>query len=220
MKTNQIMTRSMGQFKVQQRTKDGFFNATALLKAWNSTALSERKMELYFQSPKTTEFINTIMEKEDLHTPKEVYVKSRASRGANAGTWMSPMLFIDFAMWINPTFKYDVIKFVYDQMIAFRNESGDAYKDLAQSVSKIVGSKFMPAAMCQIAKGINHIVFGAHETLIRNQHGSEGKMKELFSFERKVADLINDGFLKSFEETMTYLRKKWQDKYTPKPLLG
>lgn len=35
MKTNQVMIRPMGQFKVEQRTKDAFFNATALLKQWN-----------------------------------------------------------------------------------------------------------------------------------------------------------------------------------------
>lgn len=29
------MIRPMGQFKVEQRTKDAFFNATALLKQWN-----------------------------------------------------------------------------------------------------------------------------------------------------------------------------------------
>ena len=123
MKTNQIMIRPMGQFNVSQRTKDGFFNATALLKAWNSRSMSERKMDNYFQSEKTKEFINTIMARENLHTPKLVYVKSRASRGDSAGTWMHPMLFIDFAMWLNPAFKYDVLRFVYDQMIAYRNEA-------------------------------------------------------------------------------------------------
>lgn len=35
MKTNQNMIRPMGEFKVTQRTKDGFFNATELLKQWN-----------------------------------------------------------------------------------------------------------------------------------------------------------------------------------------
>lgn len=39
MKTNNIMVRPMGQFKVEQRTKDGMFNATALLKQWNEYVL-------------------------------------------------------------------------------------------------------------------------------------------------------------------------------------
>ncbi len=36
MKTNQEMIRPMGNFNVIQRTKDGMFNATDLLKQWNS----------------------------------------------------------------------------------------------------------------------------------------------------------------------------------------
>lgn len=218
MKTNQVMTRPMGQFTVEQRTKDGMFNATALLKQWNSSSKSDRKMELYFNSPKTQEFIKTIMERENLHTPKTVYVKSKASRGANAGTWMAPVLFIDFAMWINPSFKYDVIKFVFDKMIEYRNEAGDAYKELCASISKIVGKSFLRAAISNIAKAINWVVFNNHEPMIRNKEGIEGKMKELFSAEKTIAILINDGFLCSYDGVIDYLRKKWSEKWTPTEL--
>ena len=37
MKTNQNLTRQMGNFSVYQRTNDGMFNATELLKQWNKT---------------------------------------------------------------------------------------------------------------------------------------------------------------------------------------
>lgn len=76
MKTNQVMERKMGDFIVTQRTKDGFFNATALLKQWNANEMSERKLSNYFASEKTTEFVETIMKREDLNTPKMVYLKS------------------------------------------------------------------------------------------------------------------------------------------------
>lgn len=39
MKTNQIMIRPMGEFKVVQRTKDAFFNATELLNLNSATLL-------------------------------------------------------------------------------------------------------------------------------------------------------------------------------------
>ena len=42
MKTNQNMIRKMGNFEVIQRTKDGFFNATALLKQWNNTVENQK----------------------------------------------------------------------------------------------------------------------------------------------------------------------------------
>lgn len=210
----------MGQFNVSQRTKDGFFNATALLKAWNSRSMSERKMDNYFQSEKTKEFINTIMVRENLHTPKLVYVKSRASRGDSAGTWMHPMLFIDFAMWLNPAFKYDVLRFVYDQMIAYRNEAGDAYRELSSAVAKIVAPNFMQTAMRQLAQAINYCVFNEHETAIRNKRGEEGKMRRLFELERKVASLIDEGFITKFGDVVEYLRNQWRKANTPKIFLN
>ena len=210
----------MGQFNVSQRTKDGFFNATALLKAWNSRSMSERKMDNYFQSEKTKEFINTIMARENLHTPKLVYVKSRASRGDSAGTWMHPMLFIDFAMWLNPAFKYDVLRFVYDQMIAYRNEAGDAYRELSSAVAKIVAPNFMQTAMRQLAQAINYCVFNEHETAIRNKRGEESKMRRLFELERKVASLIDEGFITKFGDVIEYLRNQWRKANTPKIFLN
>lgn len=38
MKTNQLMKRKMGEFNVTQRTKDGLFCATELLRQWNEYA--------------------------------------------------------------------------------------------------------------------------------------------------------------------------------------
>ena len=55
------------------------FNATLLLKQWNDQSVSNRKLDNYFNSEKTKEFIQTIQERETLDTPKMVYVKSKAS---------------------------------------------------------------------------------------------------------------------------------------------
>lgn len=211
MKTNQVMIRKMGDFDVSQRTKDGMFNATALLKQWNAQdGVAQRKLDNYFASAKTTEFIDTIIEREKLNTPKMVYLKTR---GNNGGTWMHPLLFIDFAMWINPSLKYDVLKFVYDQMIKYRNDSGDAYKLLSSAVGSIVPKNDMRKYMQTIAKGINCIIVGRHEHMVRNECGTEEIQKEYFELEKQVAMLINDGFLKTGEEVANYLRRKFIKKY-------
>lgn len=99
MKTNQEMIRLMGEFKVVQRTKDGFFNATELLKQWNVSNNSKKELKHYFENQSANELINTIVERENLNSRKSAYL---SSRGKNGGTWMHPILFIDFAMWINP----------------------------------------------------------------------------------------------------------------------
>lgn len=213
MNTNQIMTRPLANFKVEQRTKDGMFNATFLLKQWNAQdGVAQRKLDNYFASPKTTEFINTIVEREKLDTPKMVYVKSRASRGNSSGTWMHPLLFIDFAMWINPSFKYDVLKFVYDQMIKYRNDAGDAYKELSSAVARVVPKNDMRQYMQTIAKGINYNVVDKHEHMVRNECGTEEIQKKYFELERQIAMLINDGFLKTGDEVIYYLRNKYMKK--------
>ena len=212
MKTNQEMIRKMGNFNVIQRTKDGMFNATDLLKQWNNQSCSERKMDNFFASHKTNEFINTIIEREKLNTPKMVYLKTRGKKG---GTWMHPMLFIDFAMWINPEFKYDVIKFVHDEMIRYRNEAGDAYRELSSAVMKIVPNDFMPKAMRKIGEALNWIIVNDHERLLRNKHGDESKQRELWQLEKKVADLINEGFITSYDPLINYLRKLYNKKNNP-----
>lgn len=206
----------MGQFEVLQRTKDGMFNATALIKQWNEQPnVAMRKLDNYFNSIKTQEFISTIQQRENLDTPKMVYLKTR---GKNGGTWMHPLLFIDFAMWINPAFKYDVLKFVADQMIKYRNDAGDAYRELGSAVQKIVDRSWMPIAMKNIAKALNFIVFGNHGREMRNKQGDEVKMRELFELERQIALLVNDGFLKNYNALIEYLRRKWKDKYLPSVL--
>ena len=206
----------MGQFEVLQRTKDGMFNATALIRQWNEQPnVAMRKLDNYFNSIKTQEFISTIQQRENLDTPKMVYLKTR---GKDGGTWMHPLLFIDFAMWINPAFKYDVLKFVADQMIKYRNDAGDAYRELGSAVQKIVDRSWMPIAMKNIAKALNFIVFGNHGREMRNKQGDEVKMRELFELERQIALLVNDGFLKNYNALIEYLRRKWKDKYLPSVL--
>ena len=215
MKTNNVILRPMGEFKVAQRTKDGMFNATDLLKQWNFASCSQKEIKHYFENKSTNEFVEALIKEENLDSRNSAYVKSKASRGDNAGTWMHPLLFLDFAMWLNPSFKVKVLKFVADQMLKYRNDAGDAYRKMANSVQKIVSSSFMPVAMSNLSKAINYVVFGSHETMMRNKVGEESKQQELFSLEVKLSDLIEDGFIKSYDELMNYLRKKWSEKYTP-----
>ena len=213
MKTNQIMIRPMGRFKVGQRTRDAYFNATTLLKQWNDATQSKKELKDYLSNKATQELILTIADREKLNGEKSPYY---SNKGKNGGTWMHPVLFIDYAMWLNASFKYEAVKFVYDQMPAYRNEAGDAYKKLSKATGSIVSKDFMPSAMSQVAIGINCCVFGSHNTMIRNQHGSEARMQELFRFEHKVADLIDEGFLKNFDSVMKYLRDMWKRKHIPK----
>src|SRR5690606_5983779 len=114
MKTNVNITRKLNDFDVVQRTKDSMFNATSLLQQWNEKSGQQKDIAHYFENKSTNEFINALLIDQNSNSRNSVVLKSAGRYG---GTWMHPYLFIDFAMWLNPAFKLQVIKFVYDQLI-------------------------------------------------------------------------------------------------------
>ena len=210
MKTNVNMVRKMGDFEVVQRTKDGMFNANELLKQWNKHSGQQKELKKFFENKATKEFIQTIENEEYLHTRNSVYVKSRASRGSNAGTWMHPLLFIDFAMWLNPTFKYHVLKFVHDQLIEFRHMAGDNYKSLSGSIAKLAQGN--QENYKEIARMLNHIVFGKHESGIR-QFASSQQLRELSVLQEKATFLIDMGYVNDMDDLKEAMRKVYKKKF-------
>lgn len=183
MKTNNVMIRPMGQFKVEQRTKDCMFNATSLLKQWNEFSGQKKNVNHYLSNDSTKEFLDAIINDDESirnseRPENQVFIKGKCKTNSDGSkepgsVWMNPIMFIDFAMWLNPSFKVKVIKFVYDQMIKYRNDAGDAYRELGSAVSTIVARSFMPVAMSNISKAINYVVFGEHYQKIRNDQGEE-----------------------------------------------
>lgn len=262
----------MGDFNVEQRTKDGYFNATSLLKQWNAEHPNkERLLDNFWKSTHLAEFMQEIVkdkensksvESTDLNiTENQAVIKSpnstdlskrgmtddfehvqnnesdvsfeyslsvgnlkqvltKTARGANGGTWMHPILFIKFAMYLNPAFEYQVIKFVADQMIDYRKEAGDSYRRLAAAVQTICPSERLCDKMPIVSRALDFITFNSHEKgeKQRNLHGTEKDMKELLYLERHLSELIEDGLIRSFDELVVYMRKKWTDKYCPKLL--
>lgn len=213
MKTNQVMIRPMGEFSVTQRTKDGYFCATSLLKQWNSSTGMKKEVKDYLENHSTSELITTIKERENFTSGNSPYLKSKASRGENAGTWMHPILFIDFAMWINPSFKYDVIKFVYDEMIKFRNLAGDAYPSMCRAVRSIMPEPIFREKVKDLAKSLNIIVYGRHESEMRNKVGDESKIREMYELERQIAQWISIGLVGNYKQLKAALNKLYYQKY-------
>lgn len=213
MKTEVILHRGLQDFEVMQRSKTGMFNATNLLKQWNSKGRNsdnKKKVAHFFENQKTQEFIETIMEKENLNTPKTVYLKSRGKY--NGGTWMHPLLFIDFAMWLNPKFKYEVLRWVSDNLLTFRNDAGDTYKQLTKHVASI-GLLDFP----KLAKAINYVVYGKHQRDIRNI-STESDLKEMNKIQSHIIFSIQSGLITNEHELIESLRRIYRKKYTPKCL--
>lgn len=212
MKTSVIMTRRMGQFKVLQRLKDGFFDANALLRQWNSTdGNADLRISKFLSQQKVIEYIEAL--KEELQTGVNqpvgdyqllVTVKGRRDkRGIKTPdqVWMHPYLFVKFAMWLNPRFEVKVVKFVYDQLIQYRHLAGDNYNVLAKSIASLPDVDYP-----KVARALNWIVFNKHERDIRNT-ATPQQLQDMDELQRKLAFSVDMGYIRSFPDLMNSMRR-------------
>lgn len=224
------MIRYIDTFSVVQRTSDGYFDGSELLRQWNGVKENPRRqISKFLDMEETKQFIKALSVDES-HRAKmligenQILIRVRGRNTKEGKTpdkvWMNPLLFIKFAMWINPTFEVKVLRFVYDEMIRYRNDAGDAYKELSSAIMKIVPKDFMPKAMQKVGEALNWVVFNAHEKMLRNKQGDESKQRDLWQLEKKVADLINEGFITSFDNLIAYLRKQYSKRNSPSVFLA
>lgn len=217
MKTSVEMIRKMGRFDVIQRTSDGMFNSSELLKQFNKTNKTDKKLINFIQLEQTKAFIDELQY--DLQSQSEISyygsievvteIKGRNTKSGRTPdvVWMNPYLFIKFSMWLSPRFELQVIKFVADQLIQFRHDAGDNYNGLTSAVQR-----FRDINYPQLAKGLNWIVFNIHETGIRNK-ATQDQLKELVEVQKKLAFACDMGYIKTFDELINEMRRLYHMKY-------
>lgn len=125
---------------------------------------------------------------------------------------MHPYLFIKFAMWINPKFEVQVIRFVHDQLIDYRDKAGDAYKRMSSALSRIIEPSRLRDKIQDLARSVNIIIYGLHQSMIRNSVGEEVKAKELMELEIDIAKMIEFGYITTEEQLRDYLYKVLRSK--------
>ena len=135
---------------IRQRTKDGYFNATDLIKLYTNVT-GQRKDISDFVKLKTTKEFETVISAKESDTGIVVSIDNQVNTkpvieikkgGKTQGTWMHPYMFIDFAMWLSPEFKYNTIKWVHDNLIKIRIESGDNYNAMCASLNRRFREQF------------------------------------------------------------------------------
>lgn len=126
MKTEVVMKRSILGEIISQKSKSGFFNATELVLAGNSYRAMNRmklvNLNSYFSNNANKDFMQELEAK---------YGKIKTDgRGRGQQVWVHPLLFLDIALWIDPKMKVEVYEWLMDNLLQFRNDSGDSYKKM------------------------------------------------------------------------------------------
>ncbi len=152
MKTKVLMKRKLFDQEILQDSKNEFFSATDLVRAGNKWRqahdFSMFNLSQFLQAESTKEFINEIENKYKIIP----FIKGK---GRTAHTWVHPLLFIDIALAINPKLKIEVYDWLYDNLIKYRNTSGDSYKKMSGALYQRIGDKYkFPKYIAEVATQI------------------------------------------------------------------
>lgn len=178
MVTNQIMRREFYNSKISQRTKDSFFNATEFLQAFNLLSNRNHRFKDFFENKNTKAFLEALENELHSNGHNSAHLKTHEStRGNNGATWMHPYLFVKFAMWLSPELEVKIIKWVYDNLIEFRTQSGDYYKEMCAAIAEgyedYYNKKADPLVYIKEAHFLNQLVFGNPNGNQRNEATTE-----------------------------------------------
>lgn len=202
MKTNVNMKRDFNGIEITQRTFDKFFNATDLLIAYNATSQKKKVIAEFWSNKGTKEFMKALVKDLNSNVGKNLYCEKdlfSTSRGTHGGTFMNEYLFIKFAMWLSPEFEVQVIKWVYDNLIDFRNQAGDHYTEMCKAIQKgyydYYNQKPDPLIFIKEAKYLNLLVFEDEKGKQRNE-ATEIQLDKLNRLQLANIKLIQSGISK------------------------
>lgn len=204
MKSLQIVKREFNGSMIEQRNTDGYFNATSLLTLYNLNSDKKKVIAEFWSNDSTKDFMRELAS--DLNIGKNIDLNPtlitdlyQTKRGRGGCTWMHPYLFVKFAMWLSPKFEVQVIKWVYDNLIDFRNQAGDYYKELCSSImsryTQYYQDKPSPLIFSNEAKFLNLLVVGEFKGVERNEL-NEKQLDLLNNLQKLDIDMIDRGFSK------------------------
>lgn len=197
MKTNQIMIRELNGSEVLQRTSDGYFNANLLAKQYFENTGIDKRVREFTDNKGTIEFIEALANELNINSNKSSYLPNDlciTKKGKKGGTWMHPYLFVKFAMWLSPEFEVKVIKFVFDNLIDYRNQAGDYYKEMCDTMQKkyleFYDKKPDPLLFIREANYLNQLVFGCNAG--QRNEATEDQLELMNRLQRANIKMINE----------------------------
>lgn len=174
-----------------QRNKDGYFNATALIKYYNKISGQNKQIGRYKFNLSTNVLVEQL-KSEGILNP----IISGSGSGEASGTWMHATVFFDFAMWLSVDFKSKVIDYVTNGLLDDRDDSGDYYNQMCAQIVETYVAIFgiKPPSKMFIEEG-NRIK--ALVTDKGRNDMTEQELRQLTYLQKVNANLISKGIGKA-----------------------
>jgi hypothetical protein len=137
MKTEVYLERKLLNGIIRQSNITEFFSINDLLLIGNKWRISN-DMKLFnydswYNSSATQEFLT------ELKSQFGEVIKSK--RGKTGERWAHPFVIIDIALNIDPKLKVEMYKWLYDELLKYRNNSGDSYKKMCGALYENCNNK-------------------------------------------------------------------------------
>jgi hypothetical protein len=180
MKTQVIMKRELFGNQIGQQSKTGYFSATDLIQAGNHwRALNNLPLfeaQSWLKQKGTKEFIRELEEREG----EKVW---KPGRGRGNHSYCHPLLFIDMALSISPSLKIEVYEWLFDNLLKFRNDSGDSFKKMSGAVYTKITNK---------SKFQDYIKKVCNQIALKCGVGSDDRWQEANQEQLKLRDKIQE----------------------------
>lgn len=193
MKTSVVIQRDLNGVGVRQDSGNAFYNANDLLELHNKQAGEQKRLQDYLDNQGTKDTIAAILRDLQNNAKRREFEDGviKTKRGKNGGTWIHPYLMIDFAMWLSADFKVSVIRWFYDNLIQFRNDCGDGFKEVTDALFETKPGS-APFVYSNEANMLNKLVFGEIGKGQRNT-ATEQELALLKAMQNADAKLIKSG---------------------------
>lgn len=113
-----LISREVDNTRIEQRSADGFINATAMCRA------AGKEFFDYESTPQTNEFLNELSK--SLRIPRSLLTFQQASGPIDhRGTWVHPDVAINLGQWLSPKFAVIVAQWVREWMSGSHPEAAN-----------------------------------------------------------------------------------------------
>ena len=137
---------------------------------------------------------------------KSLKAYKTTGRGDNKFVSCDPYIWMLIAMELHPEIYATTVCWLADKLLLNRIEAGNMYPVLSRAASK-----FADVDYSKLGQALNYIVFGKHESGIRN-NADQAQLKELEDLEKNFAFGIAMGHIKSFDDLISDMRRIYADK--------
>lgn len=183
MKTEQILKRPFLDGVVRQNHKTKLFRVNDL-----EGTFPDRPLRNWARFRETKLFVREIMEREHL-TLDQVVQTNRSKNPDSGGTWVHPLLLLDYAMYVSVEFKYKALVWLHDNLCQFRDYAGDSFKDMNAACRDVLEYRrpYQYMRECMMVSDVAGIEVGTRNT------ASAMELKLLDLLQKANAKLIRAG---------------------------